>query len=133
MIHFEEGPYVEGMKHGKWISRFTAGTVYSEGPYARGEKHGNWSRYWNDGCLWSEGPYVQGEAGTATGLSTSFGLQIGGYGYNEGPYVKGEEARQMASIAQRIGNNRVRVTAVIYENGESIRTEREWKERYQFR
>lgn len=127
----EEGPYMEGMKDGKWISRFKDGTVYSAGPYVRGEKHGHWSRYWNDGCLWSEGPYVEGKQ-HGHWVEWSFGGQIGECGYNEGPYVKGEQHGRWL-LRSRLGKNRVRVKAVIYENDEYVRTEREWKERYRFR
>ena len=37
----EEGPYVDGEKHGQWVLRFANGTV-EEGPYKDGKKHGRW-------------------------------------------------------------------------------------------
>ena len=128
---YSEGPYREGEKHGKWVSRHEDGTVHTEGPYVHGKRHGHWVRRTHDGGVLNEGPYVEGER-HGHWLRYAFGLRIGGYGYNEGPYVKGKKHGRWL-YRQRIGNNRVRVTAVIYENGESVRTEREWKERYKFR
>ena len=128
---YSEGPYREGEKHGKWVFRREDGTIHLESPYAHGKRHGHYVSRTQDGGVLVEGPYVEGER-HGHWLEYAFGLQIGGYGYDEGPYVKGKKHGRWL-YRQRIGNNRVRVTAVIYENGESIRTEREWKERYQFR
>ena len=126
-----EGPYSEGEKHGKWVSRYADGRIYYESPYVHGKRHGHYVLRTHDGGVNSEGSYVEGER-HGHWLEYAFGLRAGEYGYNEGPYVKGKKHGRWL-YRQRIGNSRVRVTAVIYENGESIRTEREWKERYQFR
>ena len=126
-----KGPYVRGEKHGHWVSFWSDGSVNSEGPYVEGRKHGNWSRYWQDGGLWAEGPYVEGKE-HGQWVDWSFGGQIGEYGYNEGPYVKGKKHGRWL-VRERIGNNRVRVKAMVYENDEYVRTEREWKDKYRFR
>ena len=126
-----EGPYREGEKHGKWVSRYEDGTIFSESPYVQGKLHGHYVRRTHDGGVNSEGSYVEGER-HGHWLEYAFGLRIGGYGYNEGPYVKWKKHGRWL-IRSRLGKNRVRVEAVIFENDEYVRTEREWKERYQFR
>ena len=35
----EEGPYVDGKRHGEWVVRHDDGTI-EEGPYFEGERHG---------------------------------------------------------------------------------------------
>ena len=58
----EQGPYVEGKRHGQWVFRSEDGSVWSEGVYVKGRKHGQWvdsfeavaGGYWDKGS----GPYV---------------------------------------------------------------------------
>ena len=56
-----EGPYVDGEKHGHWVTRWDDGSV-SEGPYVDGTRHGKWiSRYTGGSCYvgdWSYGDQI---------------------------------------------------------------------------
>lgn len=67
----EEGPYVEGKRHGRWVVRRSYGinlpTQYSsdynhiikqEGPYVGDKKHGDWIHYFSDGNVEAKGSYV---------------------------------------------------------------------------
>ena len=62
-LESEEGPYVDGKRHGEWVSRDLACCVgrVNYGPYVEGEKHGHWvERTDSDRCV-REGPYVEGK------------------------------------------------------------------------
>ena len=128
---YEEGPYTDGKKHGRWVTRQEDGSIRLEEPYVEGIRHGHWVLRTHDGGVNSEGSYVGGER-HGHWFEYAFGLRVGEYGYDEGPYVKGKKHGRWL-VRSRLGKNRVRVKAVIYENDEYVRTEREWKERYQFR
>ena len=54
----EEGPYVDGKRHGRWVRRL-AGVVL-EGPYVDGKQHGQWVVRFANGTVW-ENTYVNGE------------------------------------------------------------------------
>ena len=55
-----EGLYLEGKRHGHWVERYVGGAVH-EGPYLEGKKHGRWvfngpepdSPTWTQ--IWTEG------------------------------------------------------------------------------
>ena len=53
----EEGPYVDGVRHGDWVLR--NGDRVEEGPYKDGKKHGHWVEDNVFGGV-EEGPYVDG-------------------------------------------------------------------------
>ena len=55
----EEGPYVDGERHGHWVIRGPAGSV-EEGPYVDGELHGHWVSRDSDGRVY-ESIYENGE------------------------------------------------------------------------
>ena len=38
----EEGPSVDGVRHGRWVERNADGIVRREGPYVDGQQHGRW-------------------------------------------------------------------------------------------
>ena len=63
-----EGEYVEGNKHGLWISFFVDGAKHSEGHYRDGQKHGPWTLYHPNGNKKSEATFADGKY---TGLYTS--------------------------------------------------------------
>ncbi len=49
---FEEGPYVDGERHGHWVRKYPPGTSSAgvhEGPYVDGEPHGRWVSRWDTG------------------------------------------------------------------------------------
>lgn len=46
----EQGYYLEGKLHGKWVSYDTAGVKQSIGEYNKGEKVGKWF-FWNNNSL----------------------------------------------------------------------------------
>ena len=68
----EEGPYVEGKRHGRWVVRRTYGIdlptwkypsdyyqiIKQEGPYVGGRRHGDWIYYFPDGNVEAKGSYV---------------------------------------------------------------------------
>ena len=54
----KEGPYVEGKRHGQWVERRSDGS--EEGPYVEGKKHGQWVERRSNGVV-DEGPYVEGK------------------------------------------------------------------------
>ena len=55
----EEGPYVDGERHGHWVLRWANGSV-GEGSYVDGKLHGHWVFRSADGGV-TEGSYVDGE------------------------------------------------------------------------
>ena len=65
----EEGPYVDGKRHGHWVERVDNGNV-SEGPYVDGLKHGRWVSRQFDGDryvnVWVHGR-IQGRSSSGTG------------------------------------------------------------------
>ena len=58
-LYYFAGPYVDGQRYGRWVSRFPDGQI-EEGPYERGQPHGQWNIRFADGDT-GEGPYVNGE------------------------------------------------------------------------
>ena len=44
----DEGPYVDGKRHGHWVFRFANGDV-DQGPNVEGELHGEWVVRRSDG------------------------------------------------------------------------------------
>ena len=103
----DDGPYVEGMKHGEWVHDYHGAWV-QRGPYVDGQRHGHWvesdgyvgmvsegtyaedvrdglwvTRY-ADGTVESEGRYVEGERhGRWVERDRDGNVE-------EGPYVEGE-------------------------------------------
>ena len=125
----EEGPYAEGQRHGQWVIRSGDGTVSAKGPYVEGAKQGHWIFLRNDGAVNAEGHYVAGER-HGHWREYSFESKMGGYVYNEGPYVKGERhGKWLIRDSILRSPKKIRVAEVIYRNGDSVRTEREWTER----
>ncbi len=55
-----DGEYVDGRKHGRWVSYFSNGRVQSEGTYDMGRKEGRWVLYWPNGNVKSEATFVGG-------------------------------------------------------------------------
>lgn len=64
-----EGEYVDGKKHGLWVSYFADGTKMNEGHYSNGQKNGAWTLYHPNGNKKSEANFVDGKY---TGLYTSY-------------------------------------------------------------
>ncbi len=56
----EEGPYVDGKRHGQWIFRDRGGNVRSKGSYVDDKRQGQWIEYYPDGRVMSKGSYVDG-------------------------------------------------------------------------
>ena len=52
--------YLDGEKHGKWITYYANGNKRSEGAYNRGKKEGLWLQYWPNGNTKSEGTFQNG-------------------------------------------------------------------------
>jgi antitoxin component YwqK of YwqJK toxin-antitoxin module len=61
MASMREGEYVDGKKHGRWVSYFADGTKQSEGVYDMGEKDGAWILYWPSGGVKSEAMFAKGK------------------------------------------------------------------------
>ena len=59
----DEGPVVDGEKHGHWIKRRSDGTYSEEGTYVTGKKHGTWTEesFGTEYDTISLVPYVDGE------------------------------------------------------------------------
>ena len=55
----DEGPYVDGKKHGDWVFRFANGSV-REGPFVDGKNHGRWVFRHANGTVVSETTWVDG-------------------------------------------------------------------------
>ncbi|HZO91781.1 MAG TPA: hypothetical protein VFB38_25920 [Chthonomonadaceae bacterium] len=56
-----DGEYVDGKKHGLWVSYFANGNKMSEGTYRKGKKEGRWVQYWPNGNKKSEATFVDGK------------------------------------------------------------------------
>lgn len=56
-----DGDYVDGKKHGLWISYFADGTKASEGHYCNGQKDGLWRLYHPNGQTKSEATFANGK------------------------------------------------------------------------
>lgn len=57
----DEGPYVDGKRHGNWLHDF-GGWIIKKGPYVNGEEHGFWTEWNHQGSpTVMEGLYVDGE------------------------------------------------------------------------
>ena len=84
---FGEGQYVDGKRHGHWVSKWSDGKG-EEGPYVDGKKHGRWVETQPDSSGWvggvEEGPYVDGKRHGHWVSKSSDGQG------EEGPYVDGE-------------------------------------------
>ncbi len=52
--------FLDGRKHGKWISYVNDSLMLNEGDYHHGKKVGNWKAYYKDGTLRSERNYNNG-------------------------------------------------------------------------
>ena len=75
----EEGPYVDGKRNGQWVSTDSFGNV-EEGPYLEGKRSGHWVTRGSDGNV-SEGPYLEGKR-------SGHWIHRQSTGYvSEGPYV----------------------------------------------
>ena len=96
----QEGPYVDGKRHGHWVGRGPDGTIFEEGPYVEGKRRGHWVIHWSNGDV-SEGPYVDGK--------------------RHGKWVR------RSPIAGK--KNRVKVSVSIYENGDRVGDGGTWTER----
>ena len=119
-----EGPYVEGKKHGKWSWRYRNG-VAGGGHYVDGKRHGHWveGAYSEEGGK-GEGPYVQGKKHGHWTFHWRDGEVF------EGPYVDDKKHGKWVRRSPIAGKKkRVRVSVSIYENGEHVRDEGQWKER----
>ena len=72
----DEGPYVEGKRHGRWVVRRDYSislpgweglpdsgwmVIKQEGPYVGGRRHGDWVYYFPDGSVEAKGSYVNNE------------------------------------------------------------------------
>jgi antitoxin component YwqK of YwqJK toxin-antitoxin module len=57
----EKGEYLDGQKHGKWISYCEHGNIIEEGNYKDGKKHGKWISYLEDGSIWYEENFIDGK------------------------------------------------------------------------
>lgn len=64
-----DGEYLDGKKHGYWITYFANGSKMSEGAYTEGKKEGVWIQYWSNGNKKSEGTFKNG---VFTGLFTGY-------------------------------------------------------------
>jgi antitoxin component YwqK of YwqJK toxin-antitoxin module len=64
-----DGEYLDGEKHGMWITYYANGNKRSEGAYNRGKKEGLWLQYWPNGNKKSEGTF---QKGLFTGLYTAY-------------------------------------------------------------
>ena len=64
-----DGDYINGMKHGLWISYYADGTKMSEGHYCNGQKDGPWTLYWPNCQKKSEAMFANGKY---VGLYTSY-------------------------------------------------------------
>lgn len=62
-----DGEYVNGEKHGPWVSYYANGNKMSEGVYHAGKKEGRWIQYWPNGNKKSKATFVDGKY---TGLYT---------------------------------------------------------------
>jgi antitoxin component YwqK of YwqJK toxin-antitoxin module len=56
-----DGEYLDGEKHGHWVSYFANGQKMSEGTYRLGKKEGQWIQYWPNGNRKSEATFVDGK------------------------------------------------------------------------
>ena len=63
------GEYLDGEKHGVWITYYANGNKRSEGSYHRGKKEGLWLQFWPDGNKKSEGTFKNDKF---TGLYTAY-------------------------------------------------------------
>ena len=52
-----DGEYLDGEKHGVWITYYANGNKRSEGSYNRGKKEGLWLQFWPNGIKKSEGTF----------------------------------------------------------------------------
>jgi len=75
----EEGPLVDGKKHGHWVLRWADGDVH-EGPYVGGKRHGHWVLRGANGGV-EEGPFVDGKRHGHWVLRLADGSVV------EGPFV----------------------------------------------
>ena len=75
----QEGPYVDGMRHGQWVLRFANGDV-AEGPVVDDKRHGQWVQRFADGEI-HEGPFVDGKQ------HGQWVLRYADGGVQEGPFV----------------------------------------------
>ena len=53
-----DGEYLDGEKHGYWVTFYANGNKRSEGAYAHGRKNGLWIQYWPNGAKKSVGTFV---------------------------------------------------------------------------
>jgi antitoxin component YwqK of YwqJK toxin-antitoxin module len=56
-----EGEYMEGLKHGRWISFYNNGNTWSEGFYELGVNHGKTTTWHENGQKYYEGYYNEGK------------------------------------------------------------------------
>ena len=78
-----DGEYLDGEKHGMWITYYANGNKRSEGRYDRGLKEGPWIQYWPNGNKKSEGTFKGGKfTGDYTAWHENASLQLRGR-YNE--------------------------------------------------
>ena len=117
------GSLKDGKKHGNWSEGDFDGRHGSinEGPYVNGKRHGQWVlNFW--GALIDKGPYVNGK---------KHGHWVERDGWRDvtskGRYDKGK--RNGKWLVRSRPSNQTRVQVQIYEDGEYVRTEREWEER----
>jgi antitoxin component YwqK of YwqJK toxin-antitoxin module len=79
----KDGEYLDGEKHGLWITFYANGNKRSEGRYDRGKKEGPWIQYWPNGNKKSEGTFQDNRfTGQYTAYHENGNLQLHGV-YNE--------------------------------------------------
>ena len=54
-----DGEYLDGQKHGLWITYYANGNKRGEGSYDRGRKEGEWIQYWPNGSKKSVATFIE--------------------------------------------------------------------------
>ncbi|MCA1595192.1 MAG: hypothetical protein LC772_02025 [Chloroflexi bacterium] len=67
----KDGEFLDGEKHGVWVTYYANGQKMSEGAYKRGKKEGPWVLYHPNGNKKTESNFVDGQY---AGLYTSYHL-----------------------------------------------------------
>ena len=79
-----DGDYLDGEKHGDWVTYYANGNKRSEGGYKRGKKDSLWIQYWPNGIKKSEGRFAEDKfAGPYTAYHENGNRAYQGR-YNEG-------------------------------------------------
>ncbi|MFN3840701.1 MAG: toxin-antitoxin system YwqK family antitoxin [Cyclobacteriaceae bacterium] len=114
-----EGDYVNGKKHGLWITYYPSGRIASQGNYAEGEPSGIWEYYFEDGSLSSSGEFIGGQKNGYWSSQTKDGKKLSEatFANGRGEYREYYPSGKLKVIGLLADNKREGIWNFYYEDG----------------